>query len=530
MKKWGALSILTAATFIIVVDTTIMNVSIPALVEDLNTNVSGVQSAIAIYALVMASVILVGAKLADIIGMKKTFYLGVIIFGMGTSLAAVSTSLTMLIIGWSVLEGIGSALMIPNTQTILRSSYQGKDRVLGYAVLGSMFAIAAAAGPLIGGYLTTFHSWRWAFAFEIAVIIIMIFFHFLLKKDILPKVRPSLDIVGAILSALGFSGMVMGILLSQTYGLWLATQPLIIGEHSIAPFGLSITPFVLGFGLLMLILFYQWEDNLEQANKSPLLKPSVLKSPGLIPGMLGQFIQLVLAAGFLFIYPLYLQLTFNLTAMDSGIALIPYSIAVLVFSLLGAKLASKYSSKRLIQAGFVLTTLGFVLMAANIGPGVGAREIIPGSFVLGLGVGLIASQIINLVLSTVKAENTAEAAGINGVFGQLGNSIGVALIGGILMGTLVSGITTQTKNSSIFSAEEKQGIQERLKSDIEIVSDEQLQLALEEVKVDKDKADELITINSESISNGFNASVVFLAFVSVLGLVISPKLPDKKLA
>lgn len=529
MKKWGSLIILTMATFIIVVDTTIMNVSVPALVEDLNTTVTGVQGAISIYALVMASVILAGGKLADIIGMKKTFFIGAIIFGIGTSMAAVSTSLVMLIIGWSVFEGIGSALMIPNIQTILRSSYQGKERVFGYAIIGSIFAIAAAAGPLIGGFLTTFYSWRWAFAFEIAIVVIMILLNNLIKKDMLLKVRPSFDFIGAILSALGFSGTVLGILLSQVYGIWQAEKPFIIGDLSITPFGLSVAPFVIGFGVLMLMALYQWEDNLEQKKKSPLIKPSILKNSGLIPGMTGQFIQLLIAAGFLFIYPLYLQITFGLTAMGAGIALIPYSLAVLIFSLLGARLASKFISKKLIQAGFAISVIGFILMAVNIKPGVDAKDIILGSFVLGCGIGLIASQIMNLILSTVNPENTAEAAGINGVFGQLGNSIGVALIGGILLGTLLSGSSTKINESKKFTPEEKQILNEKIEENIEIISDTQLNETLEKYKISKEKKDEIVNINSASRSDAFASSIVFLAFVALIGLALSVKLPSKRL-
>ena len=245
--------------------------------------------------------------------------------------------------------------------------------------------------------------------------------------------------------------------------------------------------------------------------------------------MSAQFVQLVVAAGFLFIFPLYLQLAFGLSAMDSGIALIPYSIAVLVFSLAGAKLASKFSSKRLIQVGFILSTAGFALMTSNIFPGAAAKEIIPGSLILGLGIGLLASQTVNLVLSTVSAKDTPEAAGLSQTFGQMGNAIGVALIGGILLGTLVTGINTQVNTSEVFSAEEKQSINTALQGDVQVVSDSQLEGILKESGVESEKGKELVKINSSARSEAFSASVVFLAFAALLGLVVSPKLPSKKL-
>lgn len=528
MKKWGTLLIALFATFIIIVDTTIMNVSIPALVEDLNTTVSGIQTAISIYALVMAAFILVGAKLGDIIGVKKTFFIGAVIFGIGTSTAAISNSLTVLIIGWSVIEGIGSALMLPNIQVLLRGKYEGKDRVLSYALVGAMMAIAAASGPIIGGFLTTFYTWRYAFAFEVIVVITMILMSGFVNKDILPKIKPKLDVIGAFLSGIGLTGIIVSILMAPNYGVILAKKPFEIFGYTFNPFGLSPVLFILSFGLILISIFLIWENKVKEKKGVPLLDPDLLKNMNFNLGLSTQFFQLIITAGFLFIYPLYLQITYDWSAMKTGVAMIPYSIAVLIFSLGGAKLSAKINPKKLIISGFSLTAIGFIMMTLNMKPGFSANEIIPGSIVLGIGIGFISSQIVNMVLSSVKPEKTSEAAGVNATVGQLGNSIGVALIGGILVATLVGGVSNSVNASSSYTNEEKNSINLAVEQNAEIVSDDQLTAYLESIGTDTAKAEELVQINSEARTRAFAASVIFMAIISLFGLIFSFKLPNRK--
>ncbi len=529
MKKWGTLIVLLLAIFVIIVDTTMMNVSITALVNDLHTTVSGVQSAISIYALVMASFILVGAKLGDILGPRKTFLIGSIIYCTGTSIAAISHSLGMLILGWSIIEGIGSALMLPNIQVLLRKSYDGKDRATGYAALGAMMALASASGPIIGGFFTTYYSWRYGFALEVIIIIIILALSGYLIKDKVIIKRPKLDVVGAMLSGFGFAGIILGILLAQTYGLWLAKKPLEIGGLSIAPFGLSVTPFLIAGGIFLLIMFYFWEERMEKENKLPLVKPTLFKNRPLNLGLSVQFIQLVITAGFLFVYPLYLQISFNKTAMETGFAMIPYSIAVLIFSFVGVRMSQKKEAKKIIKLGYALSGIGFLAIALNIKPGSGPTDIIIGSTILGSGLGLISSQVVNFVISTVKPEETADAAGLNGTIGQLGNSIGVAFIGGILIMTLISGITKGVDQSTTLTPSEQQVVNDKIQEDVEVVSDQQLTNYLESNNVDPAKQDELIAINSVARSQAFSAAVIFMAFISLIGFIISTRLPSRKL-
>jgi len=527
MKK-GVLTILSLAMFIIVIDTTIMNVSISALVEDLNTTVSGIQSAISIYALVMASFILIGGKLADIIGKKRTFTIGLILFGIGTFTASISTSLAMLIVGWSVIEGLGSALMMPNIQTILRDTYKDKELPMSYGLIGAVGAVGAALGPIVGGILTTYFTWRYAFLMEVAIVVAILLFSGLIKKDILPKIKPSFDFKGAFLSVLGLSSIVFSILLISTYGIWTAKQPFMIGDYTFAPFGLSIVPFMMFFGLMVIWGFLRYEAKLEANKESGLLKPSILKIGDFKSGILVRFIQMMITAGALYVFPLYMQISMGLNAIDTGLKLMPFSLSLLVAAIVGSKLSAKFSAKKLIQVGLIGAMFGIFLMLLSLS---GTITLSPGvsSSIFGIGIGLIASQIVNLILSSVKIKQTAEAAGVSGTFEQLGNSIGVALLGTILVVVLSANVKNGVNASTVLTSEEKVSITEAIGTDVELLSTSSLENALEEYNLDSDVQDELIAINQQSLNEAFMSALVFMLFLTIAGLFSSARLPDKKL-
>jgi MFS family permease len=530
MKKWGVLSILAASMFIIVIDTTIMNVSISALVVDLNTTVSGVQAAISLYALVMASFMLTGGKLADYVGRKKTFVVGLVLFGIGTTTASFSTSLGMLVIGWSVIEGLGSALMMPNIQTILRSSYSGKDRAFSYGIIGAVGAVGAALGPILGGFLTTYYSWRWAFRLELLIVVLVLSFIHIVKKDSVQRSLKKFDYLGTVLSATGMTLIVLGLLLIQSYGLVVAKQPLQIANFSIAPFGLSVVPFLMGAGVLVLVYLFSWESNRIKSKKDALFNPTIFAQKGFLPGVNTRFVQMAITAGVLFIFPLFLQMTFDYSAMKTGVALLPFSLATLLFAIGGAKFSDKYSAKTLIKVGFILCLIGLCGLTLFVNSnGVGSGVAVSTVFV-GAGVGFIASQIVNLVLSTVGDNQIPEASGLNGTMEQLGNSFGVAMVGTVLMVTLVSGFTQDVTNSTTFTPDQKQQLITTLETSAQVVSNSSLEQYLESNNVPSEDINEIITINTSARLTAFKASILFMVFLTLLSLLVTKNLPDKKLA
>ncbi len=528
MKKWGALVTLSLAMFIIVIDTTIMNVSISALIEDLNTTVTGVQSAISIYALVMAASILIGAKFSDIFGKKRIFVIGLIIYGLGTTIASFSNSLSTLIIGWSVLEGIGGALMIPNIQVLLRGEYEGEDLAFAYGMIGAVGAVGAAVGPIVGGFFTTFYSWRWAFRTELLIVVIVLVLSRYLKKDIALENRPKFDFLGAGLSILGWSSIVLGILLAQKYGFFLAKEIFIIGGIEIAPLGLSITPVLIGFGFLFIMLLFRWEHRQEEKGHDALFKPSIFKTEGIKAGFAVRFIQVGVTAAFLYIFPLLLQLTFEFTAMETGVALMPFSISLLLLAIIGARLSARFYAKRIIQVGFILSIAGLGVFGATINPGASPTDLASG-FLFGAGMGLIASQILNLILSSVPPQNTAETAGLSSTFEQLGNSIGVALVGTIMLVVLSVGMQDSIAESTAIPEEFRQPLIDASEEGVQLMSGQQVEKALAEAGLDNSAVEVLSQLYNDSRTSAFKAGVGLLMYASMLGLVFTLGLQMRKL-
>ena len=528
MKKWGALTALSLAMFIIVIDTTIMNVSISALVEDLNTTVSGVQAAISIYALVMAAFMLIGGKLADILGKKRIFIIGLIIYSIGTTIASFSTSLAMLIVGWSILEGLGAALMIPNIQTLLRGEYEGEDLAFSYGIISAVGAVGAALGPIVGGFFTTFISWRWAFRTELVIAGIVLVMTRYLAKDVLGENRPKFDFVGALLSIFGWSSIVLGILLAQKYGFFLAKEPFVIGSVEISPLGLSITPVLVGIGFLLVILLFRWEAHLEHSGGDGLFKPTILKNKGLKPGIATRFVQMGITAAFLYLIPLMLQLSFDYTAMQTGVALMPFSLMLLIMAILGARLSSRFYANRIIQVGFIIGTIGLGAIAASIQPDAGAEDLVLGGL-FGAGIGLIASQLLNLILSSVPPKDTAETAGLNSTFEQLGNAIGVALIGAVMLGVLGTSLSRSITNSTTIPNDLNQDLVAAVEDGVQLMSNSQLESGLEEAGLTAAQSAEVLEIYEDSRTAAFKAGVGLLIYGSVLGLVLTLWLPKRKL-
>ncbi len=271
-----------------------------------------------------------------------------------------------------------------------------------------------------------------------------------LAADQLPDERPKFDYVGALISISGWSSIVLGFLMIQTYGLWFAKQPLVIGDLEIAPFGLSVVPFIVGFGVLMAMLLLHWEQRLEEKQGDGLFKPSLLKIDGLTSGFSVRFMQMAIFAGFLFTYPLLLQLSFNYTAIETGLALMPFSIALLIAAMLAARLSAKFSAKRMIRTGFVVAIAGLLSLLISVQPDISATELASGAL-FGAGLGLILPQTLNLVLSLVSAPDTPETAGLNGTFEQLGNAVGVALVGTIMLVSLSVGLGNGIEASTAFT-------------------------------------------------------------------------------
>ena len=418
--KWIVLILMSMALFIMFIDTTMMNVSISALVEDLNTTVTGVQGAITLYALVLAATMMVGAKLADVWGTKKVFFNGLVIYTIGTLMASFSPNLAFLVLGWSILEGVGGALMMPATVTYLTKAYTGKDRALAFGVWGGVGGAAAAFGPIIGGFFTTYYTWRLGFLME-AVISGVIFFYMKDLKDYRPERLLKLDIGGAILVAMGLFLLTLSVLM-------------------IDPLGESPVAILMVLAVIVLWYFSRYEKKKAARGEDVLMDVEIFKHRGFtVANIVSIFFQLSLA-GIMFTVPIFVQTSLGYSAIDTGLVLLPLSIMMFIFSMLGGKFQKFMSSKRVIQLGIVITLLGIYDLTTVFKPGVTGDDFSLGMALFGTGFGLIFSQITNLAMSDVDAHQQADASGIFNSQKQLGLSLGTAMVGAMLILGMVSGI------------------------------------------------------------------------------------------
>ncbi|PKL71493.1 MAG: MFS transporter, partial [Methanobacteriales archaeon HGW-Methanobacteriales-2] len=489
--------------FIIVLDSSAMNVAISTLVVELNTTLSIIQSIIALYALIIASFMLLGSKIQDILGRKRTFLLGLIIYASGTITATLSSNALMLLIGWAVLEGIGAALILPATTTIVGSSYQGKDKITAFGIWGGIAAVGAAVGPIVGGIFTTYLSWRLVFGSElIFVVLILLFRHYLTESKPTLKWK-DLDIVGAALSIVSLILIVLGILF--------LTKPQYWGYVAV----------LVGSGSVLFVLFLLWERRRMKHGLEPLSDVNLLKNRLFGLGNFNSVIQQIPLAGFLFIIPVFLQQVTKLNAFDTGLALLPASITILIFSILGARLSSALESKYIIMIGFLIAAVGTYILGGVFNVNTQIIDLVPGTVIFGVGIGFLLSQLTNLTMSAAGEENETDASGLLNCFKNLGYSMGTALIGVLLLLGIFGGLTAGIESTTVAGNMTKEQIQENLFNHVE-------KMQTDTPQVPPELAPYSAEIINSSISSAMKQTFTILSLILLLGLVTSIFLPSPK--
>ena len=457
IRAWAPLIAVSLAMFIVVLDSTMMNVAVGAIAKDLNTSVSAVQAAISIYSLVMASLMLTGGKLGDMHGAKRMFIIGCGIYGVGTLLAAVSWNIGILVLGWSIIEGIAAALILPLAMTILFFNYSGAQRAIAFGILGGVQASASAVGPILGGFLTSFFSWRWGFGLQVIIVVIIFFFVGAIKES--DRLPISLDWRGTILSTIGLMLIVLGFLLAGQYGFWGARRPFTIGDVTINPFGLSPTPILIGLGILVLLVFVHWQWNLQKAGGTPLLRLSVLKNARFMTGVGTDTFRQLALTGLLFIIPVFTQQLLGFSAIESGLAILPFSIGVFVLSMTTANLAERIAPKWLINGGIVIYIVGALWLWDVTAADMTIWDLVIPMFIMGVGIGLFVAQIVNLTISQVGDDERNEGAGTHNTGRELGGALGTAVIGSILLVGIFSGFVNGALRAENLNVSEQEASQ-----------------------------------------------------------------------
>jgi MFS family permease len=512
---------LAAAQFLMTLDSSVMNVSIATVAKDVGTTVTGIQTAITMYTLVMASLMITGGKLGQIWGRKRAFAIGCVIYGCGSLLTALSQNLAMLLIGWSLLEGIGAALIMPAVVALVASNFAQSERPRAYGLVASAGAIAVAAGPLIGGLFTTYASWRWVFVGEVLVVVIIL--ALARRMGDTPADRSAqMDIVGTVLSALGLALVVFGVLRSGTWG-WILPKPN-------APELLSLSPVIwlILVGGCVLTGFLGWERRRLGHGQGVLIDPAMLDNKLLRGGLVSFFFQYLLQAGLFFAVPLFLSVALGLSAIATGVQLLPLSITLLLAAAGVPKLFPNASPRRVVRIGFLSLFASLVILIGLLDLGAGPEIITWPMLLAGLGVGALASQLGAVTVSAVPDEQSGEVGGLQNTVTNLGASIGTALAGAVLISALTGSFIAGIQDNPGIPEQVSANAQVELGNGIPFISDQDLRTALQDAGVPAATADAIVEENEQSRLTGLKASLSVLAIAALLAFVFATGIPTRQ--
>jgi EmrB/QacA subfamily drug resistance transporter len=498
--------LLAMAMFVLVVDTSLMNVSISSVVHDLGTTVSGVQSAIALEALVSAAFILIGSKVGDLIGRKRAYVLGLLGYAIGALAMALSQGLLAVIIFWAVIGGLGASLLLPAMQSLIHGNFHGEMQKKAYALVGAAAAIAAAVGPLLGGFITTYLSWRVAFLLE-DVVILIVLSGIKLVEDV-PYTGPRhVDFVGAVLSVLGMGGIVLGILVWQE------------GGESVAA--------LLAAGAVAMGAFVYWLVKRKRAGAPTLLDPDLFQSKIFRLGITGQMLQQIALGGTMIALPIFLQMVLEYNAMEAGLSLAPLSLTMFGSALVAGKQSGRHRPSSVIRLGFALTVVGVLALIPIVPRASTGWWLVLPLIVVGAGLGLLVSQLNNYTLSPVSEERVSEAAGVNSAGGSFGLSFGLAFAGAIMLATLSFSFTYMAQHSAVLPEAEQQQVATALQHNAEVMTNTKLHSLLADQP--PEIHDEIIRINTDARPRALQVALLVPLIAALLGLLNAfrmVRLPD----
>ncbi len=511
---------LAAGQFLMTLDSSVMNVSIATVADDLGTDVTGIQTAITLYTLVMAVLMITGGKVGQILGRKRTFSIGCVIYGSGSLTTALAPNLGVLILGWSLLEGIGAALIMPAIVGLVASNFARPDRPRAYGLVASAGAIAVAAGPLIGGLFTTYASWRWVFAGEVLVVAVILVMTRRMADEP-ARHGEHLDLVGTALSALGLGLVVFSILRAGTWG-FVIPKP---GVPDILRLSPAIWMFLAG-GVVLLV-FVHWEAHVAARGRTPLVDLDRVWNPTLRSGLTSFFFQYLVQAGLFFAVPLFLSVALGLSAIATGVRLLPLSVTLLVAAVGIPKFLPSASPRRVAQAGFLALLAGIVVLIAGLQEGAGAEITTVPMLLAGLGVGALASQLGAVTVSSVSDELSGEVGGLQNTLTNLGASIGTALAGAVLISALTSSVLAGLSANDDVPDEVAETADVELASGVPFISDKDLMAALDDAGVPEDTADAIVDENEAARLDALRAALGTLAVATLLAAFAARRLPTE---
>ena len=524
MGKWSALAVLGAAQFLMVLDQAVMNVSITQLVADFDTTVTVIQMVITFYALVMAALMMTGGKLGDIYGRRRVFMVGLVIYAFGSFLTAISWNVGALLLGWSILEGIGAAMVLPALAALGATNYAGRDRALMYGVLGGVAGAGIAVGPIIGGAATEYLSWRVVFAGEVILAAAILYgTRVAVSEAPRAEVPPKLDVVGAVLSLAGMAIFVLGILQASNWG-WIHPK-----NSPIEPFGFSLTPFVVALGAGILVAFSAWQGRREEQGRDPLVHFRLFEIRPVRSGLSALLLQNLILMGVFFIIPLYLQIVQGLDAFETGVRMLPISICLVVAALGGARLSSRFAPRLIVAVGLLVLVAACLFLISTVEPDLDTASFAFGSALLGLGMGLVASQLGNVLQSAVGDDDRSEAGALQNTAQQLGSSLGTAFIGAIVITSLGNAFLDNVSDDPRISdqVEESAGIS--VGGGVTFLSADQVEVSASGAGVPDDEVTAIVENYEDAQIQSLKVGLLIAAGFGLIGLPLIAGLPSKRL-
>ncbi len=511
---------LCAGQFLMMLDSSVMNVSMATVADDLGTSITGIQTAITLYTLVMAAFMVTGGKIGQILGRSRAFAIGCVIYGAGSLTTSIAPNLGVLLIGWSCLEGLGAALILPAIVALVATNFPTAERPRAYGLVAAAAAVAVAVGPIVGGFFTTYLSWRYVFAGEVLVVIAIL----LLSRrivDEVPEKKVHLDLVGTGLSALGLGLVVFAILRSGTWGL---VRPREGGPEWI---GLSPTIWLILAGGLVLWFFATWENRVIARGGEPLVDPAILRAKTLRAGLTSFFFQYMLQGGLFFAMPLFLSVALGLSAIETGVRLLPLSATLILAAAGVPKLFPQASPRRVVRIGFLALFASLVILIAGLQQGAGAGVTTWPMLLAGLGIGALASQLGAVTVSAVSDEESGEVGGLQNTVTNLGISIGTALTGAIVIAALSASFLTGIEGNSKVPASIADRATTNLGSGVPFISDKELEVALDEAHVPPRASAAFVEENESARLVGLRTALAVLAALSLVALFLTGRIPDR---
>ncbi|MEV7443349.1 MFS transporter [Streptomyces sp. NPDC091204] len=510
---------LASGQFLMALDSSVMNVSIATVAEDVGTTVTGIQGAITAYTLVMAMFMIPGGKVGALIGRRRAFVIGCCVYGAGSLTTALAPNLTVLLLGWAFLEGVGASLILPAIVALVAGNFAVERRPAAYGLVVAAGAIAIALGPLIGGIATTYFSWRWVFAGEVLVVLAILV---LARRiaDAPPGERRGIDLVGAVLSALGLGIFVYGVLRSDEWG-WFQPK-----SDTPAWIGVSLTTWLVLAGLALLWLFLRWEARVVERGGDPLVDPGMLQNRQLTGGLTMFFFQYLVQMGVFFLVPLYLSVALGLSALETGKLLLPLSVSLLAAAVLIPRFLPDVSPRRVVRLGILALLVGAVVLMAALDLDAGSEVVTVPLLLIGLGMGALASQLGSVTVSAVPQAQSAEVGGVQNAVTNLGASIGTALAGSIMIAALTASFLTNIAANPAVPDSVTSQATVQLQSGAPFLSDAQLKTALDEAGTSPEVSQAALDANAVARLDALRAALAILALAALVSLFFVHRIPS----